>query len=111
MVYIPQLDHFLEVVEAAMFYYYVSEFLHKILRRYFLYVFLKWNRMVMELKCRTYLRAYGTVRYVRSSGSNNQIKPIKINTPVKGFCNSITQSTVQLLLPYIMNLELKLEYC
>ena len=32
IVYIHQLFHYLEVVEVAMFYYYVSEFLHKILR-------------------------------------------------------------------------------
>ncbi len=37
IVYIPQLFHFLEVVEAAMFYYYVSEFPHKILRGNFWY--------------------------------------------------------------------------
>ncbi len=41
MVYIPQFVHYLEIVEGAMFHYYVSEFLHKILRGYFWYVFLK----------------------------------------------------------------------
>ena len=40
---LPQLVHFLEVVEAAMFYYYVSEFLHKIIRGNFLYDIFKWN--------------------------------------------------------------------
>ncbi len=46
MVYIPQFVHFLEAVEVAMSYYYVSDFLRKILRGYFWYVFLKWNRVV-----------------------------------------------------------------
>ncbi len=41
MVYIPQFVYYLEIVEAAMFYYYVSEFLHEILPIYFWYVFLK----------------------------------------------------------------------
>ena len=43
MVYIPQFVHYLEIVEAAMFYYYVSEFLRKLLRGYFWYVFLKYE--------------------------------------------------------------------
>ncbi len=43
MVCIPQFVHYLEIVEAAMFYYYVSEFLRKLLRGYFWYVFLKYE--------------------------------------------------------------------
>ncbi len=41
MVYMPQFAHYLEVVEAAMFVNYVSEFLNKIVRGYFWYVSLK----------------------------------------------------------------------
>ena len=39
MVHLSHLLHFLEVVEVAKFYYYVSEFLWKIIRGYFWYDF------------------------------------------------------------------------
>ena len=46
MMYSPQLFTFLQVVEAAMFYYYVTEFPHKILRRNSWYEIIKCDRMV-----------------------------------------------------------------
>ena len=55
IVCIPQLLHFLEVVGAAIFYYYESEFPRKSLRGNFWYVFFKWNRMVTLSRKNPYL--------------------------------------------------------